>query len=189
MSLHPNKISLSNFPFLSCADDTVTPPSSEHGGSETLEIQIRPHPQHSSLNKMAIKNLETSPMCTVSHLLRFIKLNLDSEALKGKWTCADVSHVLACADTWHAQTCADMSHVHVQSRADVTCACMCRHLTCMHTHVDICMILCALALVFSADSTKSVQEHDFSLHVQVGEEFSNLASPTTLQQISRMVSV
>lgn len=61
------------------ADEDVTPPSSE--GADTLEIQIRPHPQHSTLNRMAIKNLVTSPACTIAHLLRFIKLNLESEAL------------------------------------------------------------------------------------------------------------
>ena len=60
-------------------EDVITPPSSE--GADTLEIQIRPHPQHTSLNRMAIKNLVTSPACTIAHLLRFIKLNMDSEAL------------------------------------------------------------------------------------------------------------
>lgn len=56
------------------ADDSVTPPPSEHGG-ETVELQIRPHPDHSNLTDTAIKNLATSPLCTVSHLLRFIQLN------------------------------------------------------------------------------------------------------------------
>lgn len=59
-------------------EESVSPPSSEPGGSESVEIQIRPHPQHSELAEMAIKNLATSPLCTVSHLLRFIKLNTAS---------------------------------------------------------------------------------------------------------------
>lgn len=64
--------------FLCIAEESVSPPSSEPGGSESVEIQIRPHPQHSELAEMAIKNLATSPLCTVSHLLRFIKLNTAS---------------------------------------------------------------------------------------------------------------
>ena len=61
--------------FLSLAEDSVSPPSSESGNSDDVELQIRPHPQHSELDEMAIRNLATSPLCTVSHLLRFIKLN------------------------------------------------------------------------------------------------------------------
>lgn len=62
----------SSFPH---ADDVETPPPGELVTGETVEIQIRPHPDHANLNEMAIKNLATSPLCTISHILRFIKLN------------------------------------------------------------------------------------------------------------------
>lgn len=62
----------SSFPH---ADDIETPPPGELVTGETVEIQIRPHPDHANLNEMAIKNLATSPLCTISHILRFIKLN------------------------------------------------------------------------------------------------------------------
>ena len=65
------------------ADDSVTPPPSESGGSDSVEIQIRPHPHHSNLNDMAIRNLATSPLCTVAHLLRYIKLNTPVAAESG----------------------------------------------------------------------------------------------------------
>lgn len=61
------------------ADDaSSTPPSSEAGSDDIIELQIRPHPRHSGLHQMPIKTLATSSLCTVSHLLRFIKLNMAS---------------------------------------------------------------------------------------------------------------
>lgn len=43
--------------------------------SENVEIQIRPHPQQPNLKDTVIKNLVTSPLCTMSHLVRYMGLN------------------------------------------------------------------------------------------------------------------
>ncbi len=65
-----------NIIFLSfIADDVVSLPSSEQGSIEEVEIQIRPHPHLTNPNDTAIKNLLTSQLCTVSHLIRYISMN------------------------------------------------------------------------------------------------------------------
>lgn len=62
-------------------EDSVSPPSRDPGGSASVELQIRPHPCQSNLTEMAIRNLSSSPLCTVSHLLRFIKLHTEPAAM------------------------------------------------------------------------------------------------------------
>ena len=56
------------------------PPSNEE--AEIVELQLRPHPGQASLENAMIKNLVTSPLCTVSHLIRYIGLDLSEDGEK-----------------------------------------------------------------------------------------------------------
>ncbi len=128
------------------ADDaSSTPPSSEVGSDDIVEIQIRPHPLHSSLHQMAIKTLATSSLCTVSHLLRYIKLNMTPPPESGSYRPAFAS-------------------------------------ICQHRQ------LAALIVWWPpfAEDGNTVQQ-DYSLHVQIGDDYSLLSSASSLMQISRMV--
>ena len=69
-----------------------SPPSSHNESidSETVEkeveLQLRPHPSHPAVLNHAIRNLVTSPLCTVSHLTKYLSLHplLDKTVHKNK---------------------------------------------------------------------------------------------------------
>ncbi|XP_064384201.1 E3 ubiquitin-protein ligase RING2-like [Halichondria panicea] len=69
-----------------------TPPSihNESLDSDVLEreveLQLRPHPSHPAALDHAIRNLVTSPLCTVSHLAKYLSLYpmLDTDVQRNK---------------------------------------------------------------------------------------------------------
>ena len=51
-----------------------------------VELQLRPHPNHPVVSDHAIRNLVTSPLCTISHLVKFLSINqlLEKDVQKHK---------------------------------------------------------------------------------------------------------
>ncbi len=58
-------------------DDVLTPPPAEP--NDIIELQLRPHPSQTNVDSTAIRNLVTSSVCTITHLIRYMGLNLNEE--------------------------------------------------------------------------------------------------------------